>query len=194
MLRVRPIIVTSNFNQIAAQLAQLGLICFENDGDWAEFDSGNGKVGVFLESPQEEGISLAFEVRDAAIFVRRTLEDGTHAQEADTSAGPGARVTAPDGFSFELTASEDLRLPEPDADPGAPSSVTAIWRTPEPAAANKVLADIGAKFVQESPDGGALFRAKNGGFVATAKGAVTGVELEIWQQGERLTFGAVSES
>ena len=198
MLRVRPIILTSNFNQIAAQFAELGLICLENDGDWAEFDSGNGKVGIFRRSPAGaavgESIELAFEVRDAAIFVRRTLEDGTHAQEADTSTGPGARVTAPDGFSFELTASEDLRLPEPDADPGAPSSVTAIWRTPEPAAANTVLADIGAKFVQESPDGGALFRAKNGGFVATAKGAVTGVELEIKHQGETLTFGAESES
>ncbi|MDD0859965.1 hypothetical protein NHF46_24310 [Arthrobacter alpinus] len=57
-----------------------------------------------------------------------------------------------------------------------------------------MLADIGAKFVQEKPDGGALFRAKNGGFVATAKGAVTGVELEIKHQGETLTFGAESES
>ncbi|MEV8145178.1 hypothetical protein [Specibacter sp. NPDC078709] len=194
MLRVRPIILTSNFNQTVAQLFALGLSCLENDGDWAEFDSGNGKVGVFIEVPETEGIELGFEVRDAAIFVRRTLADGTHAEEAVTSTGPGARVTAPDGFTFELAASEDLRLPKPDTDPFESSSIAAIWRTPNPAAANKVLAGIGAKFVQESPDGGALFRAKNGGFVATAKGAVTGVELEIRHQGETLTFGAESES
>src|SRR5690606_17677742 len=127
--------------------------CLENDGDWAEFDSGNGKVGVFIEAPEGEAIELAFEVRDAAIFVRRTLEDGTHAEEADTTTGPGARVTAPNGFTFELAASDDLRLPESDADPSAPSSsVTAIWRTPDLAAANKVLANIGAKFVQENPE------------------------------------------
>lgn len=194
MLRVRPIILTPNFTQTVAQLVELGLSCLENDGDWAVFDSRNGKVGVFIEAPKTEGIELAFEVRDAAIFVRRTLEDGTHAEETDTSTGPGARVTAPDGFTFELASSEDLSLPEPDADPFAPSSVTAIWRTPDLAAANKVLADIGAKHVQDYPGGGALFRAKNGGFVATAQGAVTGVELEIKHQGERLTFGAESES
>ncbi|ALO65283.1 hypothetical protein AS189_00750 [Arthrobacter alpinus] len=199
MLRVRPIILTSNFTQTVAQLRELGLSRLENDGDWAEFDSGNGKVVLrraSADNPSVEShsISLAFEVRDCEIFVRRTLEDGTHAEEAHTFTGPGARVTAPDGFSFELAASEDLRLPEPDAVPSAPSAVTAIWRTPDLGAANKVLADIGAKFVQENSDGGALFRAKNGGFVATAKGAVTGVELEIKHQGETLTFGAESES
>lgn len=194
MLRVRPIIVTSNFNQTVAQLRDLGLSCLKNDGGWAEFDSGNGKVAVSNKAPGGEVLKLAFEVRDPAIFVRRTLEDGTHAEEADTSTGPGARVRAPDGFSFELAASEDLRLPEPDAEPSTPSAVTAIWRTPDLAAANKVLADIGAKFVQDNADGGALFRAKNGGFVATAKGAVTGVELEIKHHGERLSFGAESES
>ena len=194
MLRVRPIILTSNFKQTVAQLRELGLSCLANDGGWAEFDSGNGKVAVSNEVPEGEAIDLAFEVRDAAIFVRRTLEDGTHAEEARTSAGPGARVTAPDGFGFELAASEDLSLPEPDADPSAPSAVTALWRTPDLATANKVLADIGAKFVQENPDGGALFRAKNGGFVATAKGEVNVVELEIGHHGESLTFGAESES
>ncbi|MDD0859966.1 hypothetical protein NHF46_24315 [Arthrobacter alpinus] len=95
MLRVRPIILTSNFTQTVAQLRELGLSRLENDGDWAEFDSGNGKVGVFIEAPETEAIKLGFEVRDAAIFVRRTLEDGTHAEEAHTFTGPGARVTAP---------------------------------------------------------------------------------------------------
>lgn len=198
MLRIRPIILTSNFEQTLAQLQGLGLSTLENDDDWAEFDSGNGKVVLHrapVDSPAKVRFrtSLAFEVRDCAIFVRRTLEDGTHA-ELNGPGNTGARVTAPDGFSFELAASGDLRLPEPDADPCAPSSVTAIWRTPDLAAANKVLENIGAKFVRDNPDGGALFRAKNGGFVATAKGAVTGVELEIEHHAQMLTFGAESES
>lgn len=194
MLRVRPIILTAHFDTTAAQLLALGLRCLQNDGAMAEFDAGSGKVVVLRSSLAEHGTLLAFEVRDAAIFVRRTLEDGTHAEGSETSLGPGARVSAPDGFSFELAASEDLRLPEPDADPSSLSAVTAIWRTPDPAAANKVLADIGAKFMHNSQDGGAVFRAKNGGFVATAKGPMTGVELEIKHDGGTLTFGAESES
>lgn len=190
MLRVRPLIFTTHFERTVAQLHGLGLSAQKNDGDWAEFDSGNGKIGVFREFPDEQSIVLAFELRDAAIFVRRTLADGTHAELDDTSTGPGASVTAPDGFTCELAASEDLRLAEADS----PTAVTAIWRTPDPAAANKVLADIGAKFVQELAAGGALFRAKNGGFVATAAGAQNAVELAI-KHGKLVTkFGAESES
>jgi hypothetical protein len=184
MLRVRPIIFASRFNSTAAQLRELGLTSLENDGDWAEFDSGNGKVGVVRGSPDRPTIVLAFELRDPAIFVRRTLADGTRAELTDTANGAGARVTAPGGFSFELSASADVSVPAP----AVRSAVTAIWRTPDPAAANKVLADIGARKVQNLPDGGALFRAKNGGFVATAQGAVSGVDLEIKYDGGTFTL------
>ena len=190
MLRVRPIVWTPHFQETAAQLLGVGLTCLENDGDWAEFDSGNGKVGLFRESADQYRVTLAFELRDATIFVRRTLADGTHAELADTSNGPGARVTTPDGFSFELAASEDLSVPDATALP----AVTALWHTPDPAAANKVLANIGAKFVRDQPDGGALFRAKNGGFVTTAKAEVSGVELEIRHDGGTLTLGSGNES
>ena len=188
MLRVRPILFTPSFDDTVAQLLGLGLACVANNGDRAEFDSENGKVGVLREVPECRGTFLAFELRDPAIFVRRTLADGTHAELVETANGPGARVIAPDGFSFDLAASTDLRIPEP----GAPLAVVATWRTPDPAAANKVLADIGAKFVQDRADGGALFRAKNGGFVATAAGGASGVELGIMDHGETLTLGAGS--
>lgn len=190
MLRVRPILFTPSFEDTVAQLRQLGLACVENDGDRAVLDTGNGKVGVCRQSPDHRGTLLAFELRDPAIFVRRTLADGTHAELAETPTGPGARVNAPDGFSFELAASNDLRVP----DPGAPLAVVVTWRTPNPTAANKVLADIGAKFVQDRADGGALFWAKNGGFVATAAGGSSGVELGIMRDGEHLPLGCGGES
>lgn len=186
MLRVRPIIFTSAFETTLTQLRTLGLNCLENDGDWAEFDSGNGKIGVFREAPESHRTELAFELRDAAIFVRRTLADGTHAELADTVTGPGALVTAPDGFSFELTASADLGLPHPAGSPTTGSQLTVVqtWRTPRPAEANTVLSNIGAKQVRELAGGGALFRAKNGGLVATARRAATGVVLGFVYDGD----------
>lgn len=190
MLRVRPILFTPSFEDTVAQLLGLGLACLENDGDRAVLDTGHGKVAVVREAPGHRGTRLAFELRDPTIFIQRTLADGTHAELADTPDGPGARVTAPDGFSFELAASTDLRLPDPDA----PLAVVATWHTPNPADANKVLANIGAKFVQDHADGGALFRAKNGGFVATAAGGSSGVELGIMRDGEHLPLGCGCES
>ena len=189
MLRVRPLILTPHFDATVTQLRELGLDTLEIGSDCADFDSGNDKVREIRESTQASRTELAFELRDATIFVRRTLADGSHAELADTDNGPGAKVTAPDGFSFSLAESEDLRLPHPDT----ALAVTAIWRTPDTAAANKVLANIGAKFVRDLPDGGALYRAKNGGFVATAQGEVSGVELELKHGSGILTFGAGSE-
>ena len=198
MLRVRPIIFTSAFENTLTQMRTLGLNCLENDGDWAEFDSGNGKIGVFREAPESHRTELAFELRDAAIFVRRTLADGTPAELADTVTGPGARVTAPDGFSFELTISEDLRLPAGTQTTGSRLTVVQTWRTPHPEEANTVLASIGAKPVRELPGGGALFRAKNGGLVATARGEASGVALGFIYDGalqelaQRLTAAGVA--
>ena len=186
MLRVRPIIFTSAFEDTLTLLRTLGLDCVENDGDWAEFESGNGKIGVFREAPELNHIELAFELRDAAIFVQRTLADGTAAELADTITGPGAQVTAPDGFSFELTASDDLSLPRPAESQTTGSRLTVVqtWCTPRPAEANAVLANIGAKPLRELPGGGALFRAKNGGLVATARGEGSGVVLGFMYDGE----------
>lgn len=187
MLRVRPLFFTPDFDATVAELLVLGLDCVENDGRRAAFDSGNGKLEVLRAALGSSRTELAFELRDAAIFVRRTLADGTHAELADTFHGAGARVTGPGGFTFELAASEDLAVPAPDA----VMSVTATWRTPHPAAANTVLANIGAKPV--SDDGGALFRAKNGGFVATAQGAAAGVELSVRHHGGIHNLRAQSE-
>lgn len=181
MLRVRPVHFTSRIDEFCAALQAQGLLCVENHGNWRVFDSGSGKVGVHAAeagSPEDGTTDLGFEVRDCEIFVRRTLDDGTAAKLVDSRHGSTARVTAPDGFTFLADPSTDLRLPAEDA----PLAVTATWRTPDPAAANKVLADIGARLVAERPGGGALFRAKNGGFVATAADAVSGVDLEITRQ------------
>lgn len=183
MLRVRPVHFTSDLDDYAAQLEAAGLNCVENHGDWRVFDSGNGKIGMHLAeagSPMDGTTVLGFEVRDHEIFVRRTLADGTHAEVADSRHGSTARVIAPDGFSFLADPVTDLSLP----DPASPLSTTIIWHTPDPATANKVLADIGARHMQDYPGGGALFRAKNGGFVATTKGGANAVELEIGNDAE----------
>lgn len=193
MLRVRPVHFTSVLDEYAAHLETQGMRCVENHGDWRVFDSGNGKVAVRLAeagSAMDATTVLGFEVRDHEIFVRRTLEDGTQAELVESRHGSTARVTAPDGLSFLADPVTDLALP----DPASPLSVTAMWHAPDPAAANKVLADIGAKHVQDYPGGGALFRAKNGGFVATIQGGANAVELEIMHDGDRPTLGAESES
>ncbi len=192
MLRVRPVHFTSRIDEFAAELEGGGLRCTENHGSWRVFDSGSGKVGVHAAeagSPEDGTTVLGFEVRDCEIFVRRTVQDGTAAELVDSRHGSTARVTAPDGFTFLADPSTDLHLPGP----ASPDSVTAIWHTPDPVAANTVLANIGATFERDLVDGGALFRARNGGFVATAKGAVSGVELQLKHDGGTLTVGAVSE-
>ncbi len=182
MLRVRPVHYTSRIDEFAAKLENQGLRCVENHGSWRVFDSGSGKVGVHAAeagSAEDGTTELGFEVRDCEIFVRRTLKDGTQAELVASRHGITACVTAPDGFSFLADPSTDLSLPADDA----PLAITVTWRTPDIAAANKVLADIGARLVAERPGGGALFRAKNGGFVATAAGAASGVDFEITQGG-----------
>ncbi len=178
MLRVRPVHFTPRLDEFSANLEAGGLRCTENYGNWRVFDSGSGKVGVHFAaagSDQDGTTTLGFEVSDHEIFVRRTMEDGTAAELVDSGHGSTARVTAPDGFTFLADPVTDLNLPDPESE----LAVTAKWHTPDPAAANKVLANIGAKFVHDLADGGALFRAKNGGFVATVKGGGNAVELEF---------------
>ena len=192
MLRVRPIYFTSAPEDCAARLAAIGLTSVESHGDWQVFDAGNGKVGLHRAeagSAADGLLVLGFEVRDPEIFVRRTLQDGTRAELVESRHGSTARVTAPDGTTFLADPATDLSLSAAEN----PLAVVATWRTSDPAQANKVLADIGAKHVQDYPDGGALFRAKNGGFVATAAGAAHGAGLEIRHGGGTLTLGAISE-
>lgn len=192
MLRVRPVHFTSDLDGFAATLEAQGLSCLESHGDWRVYDSGNGKVGIHRAeagTAMDGTTVLGFEVRDHEIFVRRTLEDGTRAEVVDSRHGSTARVSAPDGFNFLADPVADLSLPT-----GGPVAVTAVWRTPDTAEANKVLADIGAKFVRGQPGGAALFRAKNGGFVATVQAHASGVELEIKHDGGPPPFGAESES
>lgn len=192
MLRVRPILYTSHTDAYAALFLALGLSSADDGDACLLFNSGHGKVGLHFAapgSPEEGTTALGFELRDAEIFVRRTLEDGTVAQLLDAGHGPSAsprasaKVTAPDGFSFLADPVTDLSLPEPDA-PGT-LTVLQLWQTHDPAAAHKVLVDIGAKLVATSEaDGGALFRAKNGGLTAIRPGAGNAVELAFEYSGD----------
>lgn len=190
MLRVRPILYTSHSDAYAALFLALGLSLADDGGAGRLFNSGQGKVGLHHAapgSPEDGTTALGFELRDAEIFVRRTLEDGTAAQLIDAghgpSASPSAKVTAPDGFTFLADPVTDLSLPIPAAT--STLTVLQLWHTNNPVAAQKVLADIGAKLVA-APDtaGGALFRAKNGGLTATRLAAGNAVELAFAYSGD----------
>ena len=204
MLRVRPVIATNAFNAHASLLTALGMNCVETRPGWQLFDCGNGKVALQQlrnEDAAGGGTRLGFELRDAALFVRRTLADGTHAELAGAPGLPApglyhsAKITAPDGFSFWTHPSTDLSLPQ---SAGPRLTVVQTWCTPRLAEANTVLANIGAKLVRRLPGGGALFRAKNGGLAATAQGGESGVVLGFVYDGAlaglaaRLTAAGIS--
>ncbi len=176
MLRVCPVISTPHPQPYAELFLALGLRPVADAAPWQLFDSGNGKIAV-ARGPV--ALRLEFELRDARIFVQRTLADGTPAQLVGTA----AQVTAPGNFTFLARPVQDVTLP----DDASALSVTVVWNTPHPMGANTVLANIGAKHVRDFPSGGALFRAKNGGFVRTAAGAVSGVELQVDAGGTEVT-------
>ncbi|MHA7271757.1 VOC family protein [Arthrobacter sp. HLT1-20] len=189
MLRVRPVLFTSHLAEYSKLLIALGMWRVHDAGDWQVFDSGQGKVGLHgvLPGGQDGTATLGFEIRDAPIFVRRTLADGTHAELVDSRHGPTARVTAPDGFTFLA----DPVVDAPAATPAAgPLTVVQLWSTPEVAAATKVLADIGTKPVAGRPDAPALFRAKNGGLTAARLGEVSGVDLGFRYDGDLTALAA----
>lgn len=192
MLRVRPILFTSHFEDYSALLTALGLACVQDHEDWRVFDSGNGKVGlhrVETGSPEEGLTQLGFEIRDAPIFVQRTVADGTHAELTDVEIGadhgPSARVTAPDGFTFLADP-----ITEPSAEPNAtapgPLTVSAHWHTPDVDATRKVLADIGARPVP----GTQTFKAKNGGLLAVHPSRESDVVLGFVYDGELAALSA----
>lgn len=173
MLRLCPVISTPHPEAYARLLTAAGLACVGAEAGggsptWQLFNSGNGKIAV--EYAPVHAIRLEFELRDAALFVQRTLADGTRAELL----GQAALVTAAD-FTFLARPVTDLAL----ADPRSTPSVTAVWTSDNPARANTVLANIGAKKLHDLSLGGAVFRAKNGGVVRTAAGAGTGVELQV---------------
>lgn len=181
MLRVCPVISTPHPQAYAEALTAAGLQRVEpaagldagTDAPERQlFNSGHGKIAV--EYAPAHAIRLEFELRDAAIFVQRTLADGTQAWLL----GGAAQVAAGD-FTFLARPATDLSLPDLDGD----LSVTAIWTTENPARANTVLANIGAKKLHDLPAGGALFQGKNGGFVRTAAGAGPGVGLQVERGG-----------
>lgn len=188
MLRVRPLHFTSRPEEFTALLTVLGLVCVQDHGDWRVFDSGNGKVGLHrvpAGSAEDGTTSLGFEIRDREIFVRRTLEDGTHAELVDSRHGPTARVSAPDGTTFLADPVQDLSPMEP-----GPLTVLQLWHTTDRDGARKVLADIGARPVTDTPGGRSQFRAKNGGLTATHPAGRNGVELCFGYDGELATLGA----
>ncbi len=189
MLRVRPVLYTSKPAEYSQLLLALGLWRVQDAGEWQVFDSGNGKVGLHGIPPggQDGTAALGFEIRDAPIFVRRTIADGTHAELVESRHGPTARVTAPDGFTFLA----DPVVDAPAAPPAAsPLTVVQLWSTPDVGAASKVLADIGAKPVAGRPDAPTPFRAKNGGLTAARPGGLSGVELGFKYDGDLAALAA----
>ncbi|MHA7303729.1 VOC family protein [Arthrobacter sp. TMN-49] len=188
MLRVRPILFTSRLAEYAQVLLALGLRHVQDDGDWQVFDSGHGKVGLqgVVLGEQDGTAALGFEIRDAALFVQRTLADGTHAELVDSRHGPSVRVTAPDGFTFLA----DPVVDPPATLPAGPLTVVQLWSTPDVEAARKVLADIGAKPIAGRPDAPQPFQAKNGGLTATLPGESSGVELGFKYDGDLTALAA----
>ncbi|POH61188.1 hypothetical protein [Arthrobacter glacialis] len=189
MLRARPVLYTSKLAEYSQLLLALGMWRVQDAGDWQVFDSGNGKVGLqgVLPGEQDGTAALGFEIRDAPIFVRRTLADGTHAELVDSGHGPTARVIAPDGFTFLA----DPVVDTPSAAPAtSPLTVVQLWSAPDVGEAEKVLADIGARPVAGRPDAPTLFHAKNGGLTAARLGEGFGVELGFKYDGDLTALAA----
>lgn len=195
MLRTRPIHYTSALNAWARLFTELGLKTEHDAGNWRLFTSGHGSIGLHfaeLGSQMDGRTTLGFEIRDREIFVRRTLADGTPAELIHTSHGPGARVTAPNDFSFTVDPVADLSLP----DPSAKLTVVQLWSSQDVSVQHKILTDIGAKqnytasseslssgsaslgtLLSGSLCPGAVFSAKNGGFTQVNHGEQDVVEV-----------------
>ncbi|MFI5085872.1 MAG: hypothetical protein ACHP7K_08065, partial [Actinomycetales bacterium] len=183
MLRIRPIRFTSRMDSCGHLLDTLGLAVVEDHGGWKVLDCGDGRIGLHAVpagDPRDGTMVFGVEIRDRAEFARRTLAAGTRAELVETEHGPSVRVTAPDGTGF---------LADPAAQPSADRSVQpaagraelslrVTWTSADPAAAARVLADIGAKPVDgadAADTSTAWFRAKNGGLAGTAAADGTSV-------------------
>jgi hypothetical protein len=186
MLRVRPLIHTSDVPGAADFLRALGLtpaIGPVPDHSSAVFDAGGGRVALHSCRPgsAEDGrAALAFDVGDVREFARRTEESGTAAELCEEGHGLAARITAPDGMSFLAAAGPR----ETGAQPSR-LSVLAVWHTPDIGPAARVLRDIGAKPRISSAAGTWHdFRAKNGGLVAARAAERMDVELAFEYDGD----------
>jgi hypothetical protein len=183
MLRVRPLISTTDLPRAAAFLRALGLSPAEGPAltNSAMFDAGSGRVGLCScasGSPEQGSTSLAFDVGDVREFARRTVESGTPAEILGEGPGTTAKIPAPDGMSFSAELGP--------RDTGAPASsltVVARWHTPDPASAARVLEDIGAK-PRNTPGARYAYRAKNGGVVEVLAADRTVVELAFDYDGD----------
>ncbi|THJ65788.1 VOC family protein [Arthrobacter echini] len=186
MLRVRPLVYTSDLPSASAFLLALGLspaVDPEPTDAYAVFDAGSGRVALQACEPgsAEEGTtSLAFDVSDVTEFARRTREAGTAVELSQEGHGLAARITAPDGTSFLADPGPRATTAEP-----TPLSVLALWYTPDLESAVRVLKDIGAR-PRISSDAGTWhdFSAKNGGLVALHAGERTGLELAFEYDGD----------
>lgn len=186
MLRVRPLVYTSDLPRAAEFLLALGLspaVDPEPNNSYAVFDAGSGRVALQAcepGSPEDGTTALAFDVSDVAEFARRTEEAGTSVELSKAGHQLVARITAPDGMSFRAEAGPRST----GADP-TPLSVVALWYTPHIGSAVRVLKDIGAR-PRISSDAGTWhdFSAKNGGLVALHAGARTGLELAFEDDGD----------
>lgn len=186
MLRVRPLVYTSDPDQGAHFLTALGLTAARDPGptsSCAVFDAGSGRVALHActAGSAEDGTSaLAFDVGDVREFARRTAEAGTAVELSEEGHGLAARIAAPDGMSFLADAG-----PRDTGAPPSPLAVLALWYTPGVAPAARVLADLGAR-PRISSDAGTWhdFRAKNGGLVAAHLGSAVGFELAFEYEGD----------
>lgn len=200
MLRVRPIHYTSRMDQWEGLLSALGMVRTVDDGNWQEFDAGSGRLalhrvaagaagadagdgagaGMVLDGKTDFGV----EVGDLAEFARRTnlagAEDGTTPAElVNARHGDTCRITGGDGFGFFADkAAHGAQCA--DADPAL--AVVEVWFTPDAAAAEQTLRNMGAR-LRPAPDDDetADFTAKNGGvlMVRPASGAArTGLGFE----------------
>ncbi|MFC3298210.1 VOC family protein [Arthrobacter agilis] len=179
MLRVRPLVYPSDLAASARFLTALGLRPAaepERDSSFAVFDAGNGRVALQAGVPGSTGkgvSTLAFEVADVPEFARRTREAGTGVELSGDAQHRSALISAPDGTTFSAAAG-----PRDTGVPPSPLSVLVLWRTPDVAAAAKILEDIGAQPRLSAADASRHdFRAKNGGLVVVRPGGQATVEL-----------------
>ncbi|MHA7240909.1 VOC family protein [Arthrobacter sp. TMS1-12-1] len=169
MLRVRPLVHTSDPAAAAGFLRALGLspaLDPAPNGSFAVFDAGSGRLALHRcvpGSPADGTTALGFEVGDVREFARRTAEAGTAVVLTEEGGNLAARVTAPDGTSFSAGAG-----PRETRGPASPLSVLAVWSTPDVGPAATVLEDIGAK-PRTGPGTWRDFRAKNGGLAAARR-------------------------
>lgn len=198
MLRVRPLVHTSDLPRAAGFLRALGLApttapapdnsaaaigAVFGAASVAVFDAGSGRVALHASapgSPEENTTTLGFDVGDVREFARRTREAGTAVELSQGDHGPAAHITAPGGVLLRADAG-----PRETAAPPSPLTVAARWYSPDVEAAGQVLEDIGAK-PRNSSDGGTGrdFRAKNGGVVVARTAARTTVELGFEYDGD----------